>query len=1062
VLDSAKVFELGGEQCVLSVVHDITDRKRAEGVMQARLRLADFASEHSLQELLQSTLDEAEILTGSSIGFYHFLDDDQRTLTLQAWSTNTLEHMCTAEGAGKHYPLDEAGVWVDCVRERHPVIHNDYPALPNRKGMPEGHAPVARELVVPVFRADKVVAILGVGNKPTGYDEEDVRTIESLAEVAWEVAERKRAQEALRASEEEHRALLQKIATSVIVHDASGRIITVNAAAMAALSSSERDLLGKTPHETGWRFFREDGTAMPTEEFPVDRVLASRESLDGLVVGLGAPGGPPGPETWILANAEPAFDAQGELAQVIATFVDVTERRHVEMALQESESKYREIFDSVSDALTVFDVTEDGRFRFAGVNASAERSLGISAAEVLGRYYGEATDPEEAEHTLAAFREAIARSSSVEYERRYVRDGEDRYFDTILLPVADESGGARRLIVLQRDITEHRRMEQDLSARERESRTLLASIPDFIVRYDRDLRRTYVNAAWEAAAGVTAGEVVDAPFERTLNAHTWYADRIKRVFESGLPDDIEFAWTNARDETLQLQYALIPERDESDDVVSVLAVGHDVTERKQAEELRIAKQTAEKANVAKSAFLASMSHEIRTPMNAILGFSQLMQHDKGLTERQRQQLDIINTSGEHLLSLINDILEMSKIEAGRVVLNSSAFDLHELIGEMKSLFGLRARSKALDLRIEWTENVPRYVVTDEGKLRQVFVNLLGNALKFTDTGGVVLEVDARRDAQERLRLTVEVKDTGRGIPRQDVDRVFGYFERSARQGAEAGTGLGLAISREFVRVMGGDITVESTVGVGSVFRFDVLIEPVEAAAVPSKPSQREVIGLCPGQPEYRVLVVDDIPESRELLVELLGPVGFDMRAAANGKEAVETFGSWHPHLILMDMRMPVMDGYEATRRIRAMEGGSDVGIIAVTASAFAEMRKGVFDAGVDEFLVKPFAESELFEMIGKVIGVRFVYEDAPSAAADVPSQSLDTSALAELPDDLTVRLRHMVNAADFDAVLGVVDEIEHEHAQAAALLRALAESFDADGILNALRVPTALSGRDTP
>jgi len=477
----------------------------------------------------------------------------------------------------------------------------------------------------------------------------------------------------------------------------------------------------------------------------------------------------------------------------------------------------------------------------------------------------------------------------------------------------------------------------------------------------------------------------------------------------------------------------------------------DITERKLADELRIDKEAAEKASASKSAFLANMSHEIRTPMNAILGFSQLMRRDKGLSGLQHQQLDTINTSGEHLLALINDVLEMSKVEAGRVSANLSTFSLRALLRELDSLFGLRAEAKGLGLRVICSDEVPEFVVTDENKLRQILVNLLGNAVKFTDKGNIELRVTTRRGDGGELRLGVEVADTGPGIAPEDVGRLFRYFEQATRgRETDTGTGLGLAISREFVHLLGGEIEVDSQLGVGSVFKFDIAIEEAAAGAVAACTEGRHVVGLRPGEPRYRVLVADDDPTNRELLVQLLEPAGFSVRSVSDGKAALEEYEKWHPQLILMDMRMPVMDGYEATRRIRAMKGGADVAVIGVTASVFAEMRQGVFDAGVDEFVGKPFRESELFEKMAKLLGAHYTYEDEAAASGPGSERALDTEALAALPGDLVDRIRRATVNADFDAVLELADEVARVDERLAATLRELAERFDSERILAAL------------
>ena len=322
-----------------------------------------------------------------------------------------------------------------------------------------------------------------------------------------------------------------------------------------------------------------------------------------------------------------------------------------------------------------------------------------------------------------------------------------------------------------------------------------------------------------------------------------------------------------------------------------------------------------------------MSHEIRTPMNAILGFAQVLERDPSLTPQQAEHVRIIARSGGHLLHLINDILDMSKIEAGRTTLNEVDFCLHDLLSDLELMFRSRADAKGLQLLVERDESVPRYVTADEGKLRQVLVNLMGNAVKFTETGGVALRVRVEAvegktvEDKASLRLMAEVEDTGPGIPDTDMYQIFDPFQQAATGVKAGGTGLGLAISRKFVEMMGGELTVTSQVG-ASCFRFNALLAQAGDIAEQEKPVLPCVVGLEPGTGPFRILVVEDIPDNRTLLCELLRPVGFEIEEASNGVEALDVFNRWSPHAILMDMRMPIMDGYEATRRIKATAAGS--------------------------------------------------------------------------------------------------------------------------------------------
>ena len=402
---------------------------------------------------------------------------------------------------------------------------------------------------------------------------------------------------------------------------------------------------------------------------------------------------------------------------------------------------------------------------------------------------------------------------------------------------------------------------------------------------------------------------------------------------------------------------------------------HDITQLKQTEKNLIkARKDADSANQAKSIFLANMSHEIRTPMNAILGFSQIMLRDPELTTDQKQNLDTIWRSGEHLLALINDILEVSKIEAGRITLNPTVFDLHTLLDDLKMMFQMRSHELNISFSITKSDDTPRYIETDEGKLRQVLINLLGNAVKFTVQGGVTLTVECKKqeadpqepesDALFLIPICFQVKDTGVGIDVDELEKVFRPFEQSSsgRQ-TEGGTGLGLAIGRDYARLMGGDITVVSRVNQGSTFTFDIRAVQGDAGQARALKSERHVIRLESGQPAYRVLVADDRKTNRQVLLKMLDAVGFEVREVENGKEAVQVFEEWRPHLILTDMVMPVMDGFEAIRKIKAMPYGRETVIFGVTASVLADERDAVLAAGAAEFIRKPFREHELFDAI---------------------------------------------------------------------------------------------------
>ncbi len=475
---------------------------------------------------------------------------------------------------------------------------------------------------------------------------------------------------------------------------------------------------------------------------------------------------------------------------------------------------------------------------------------------------------------------------------------------------------------------------------------------------------------------------------------------------------------------------------------------------------------AQNANQAKSRFLANMSHELRTPLNAILGFTQLMTRDDSIGEGQQENLKIINRSGEHLLRLINDILEMSKIEVGQITLNESQFDLYLMLKSIEEMLRLKSEAKNLNLEFNIDKNVPKIIYTDEGKLRQIVINLLGNALKFTETGSIILTVKLEEKtpvAQDKIEflfsdtysLYFSVEDTGPGIEPEEMNQLFKAFEQTKiGRVSNEGTGLGLSICHKFVELMGGELKATSTIGQGSNFFFNVLLRVQETSTIetarPMDTEERKVIAIAPGQPQYRILAVDDVAASRLLLNKLLTGIGFLVQEAGDGEEAIALWSQWHPDLILMDMRMPKIDGYEATRRIKAQPQGQETVIIALTASAFEEERVLILSAGCDDFMRKPFKEAELLTKIGQCLEIDYLYEETTAATVNqkVLLEELTKESLTVMPVEWRSQLYQAAAQVDNQEIYQLLSEIPDEYESLAKGLKDLAEQFRCDKIID--------------
>ncbi len=747
--------------------------------------------------------------------------------------------------------------------------------------------------------------------------------------------------------------------------------------------------------------------------------------------------------------------ARGEAGVHSYAFLrDVTERKRIEAELRREKELLETATASGKVTIWEWDLGT-GRLEWSGY-VDLGMAIAVDRSPLTAAAFLELTHPDDRSRVAATIRDHAREGTPFALEFRVRRtDGSYAWWRDVGAGTKDESGRVVRLSGACTDVTELKEAELALMANQ--ERLEEAQRAALLGHWKWDLLPGEFACSPEIfsifelgpAESRTAGETLLATIhpddrEAANAAHAKsVAERTLCTIEYRLRmSDGRVKWVHEQSRT---EYA--------PDGTPIRSSGtiQDITDHRlalEAHRLAEAKNAAEAANRAKSAFLASMSHEIRTPMNAILGFSQLLLGDPGLTAGQLEQLRSINRSGEHLLTLIDDVLEMSKIEAGRITLNPAEVDLHAFFWDLETLFRLKASGKGLNLRVERASDLPRYVVTDEVKLRQILINLIGNAVKFTTAGSVTVRAWSRPASSGETRLLIGVEDTGPGIPPEDLPLLFHRFEQTrSGQAARTGTGLGLAISQGFAGLMGGEITVRSRVGSGSIFNVDVAVGPSAEAPAPPKGNGHPVERSSPDPALRRILVADDLAENREVLCGMLSRAGFEVRTADDGREAIDLFSAWRPNLVLMDVWMPGVDGLEAIRAIRGTPEGRHVPIVAVTASTFQEDRKRVEEAGGDAFLAKPFREADLLDTVGTLLERRFVSSsDGEEALASTPG----APSLGGVPGPLRGELRAAVVRADLDRVLELAGLLEREAPAAAIRVRELAGLFEYGRLLELL------------
>ncbi len=883
----------------------------------------------------------------------------------------------------------------------------------------------------------------GLESGADGYLVKPVSKRELLARVQT-ILRIKRTEQRLQESENRYRQLIDLSPDAIVVHTVTGETMFVNAAAMSMFRAERKtDLLGKPVMQFVHPDCRERIHAQIEQAIQHNEAVPLHEQkllrLDGTPLYVEATGMP------LLYEGNPAM-------QVVLH--DISERKR-------SEEQVRKLSTAVEQSPSVLVITGlDGNIEY--VNPQFTNITGYDAADVIGknpRILNTSTYPPEFYQQLW---DTITSGKVWHGEfLNKTRQGDLYWESASIAPVRGEGGEIINFLKVSLDITERKQHEASIQAEARKLETVIGAVAEGITLSDMNGYFEIFNARMEDITGYTHQEANQC---QDFLTHL-YPDPAER---QKVLDGIQYI-LNAR--TVQNVETTIVTRQGQRKVLLVstvvmpykgsdwfLSTYHDITARKQMEEeLLEAKEQAEAANRAKSEFLANMSHELRTPLNGILGYAQILRRDPHLTEKQQHGVNTIQRSGDHLLTLINDILDLSKIEAGKLELEMTTFSLSGAMKGIVDMTRIRAEQKGLTFRWVKDASLPFNVTGDEKRLRQVLLNLLGNAVKFTTHGSVTFRVQKLTNSPtQQLRFVIE--DTGTGIEQENIEEIFLPFQQSHDQHFKSeGTGLGLAISRQLVRMMGSELSVKSELGQGSIFWFDLDLPEVH-----SREALPETVHPVPRITGFQgasrtILLVDDKPENRLMLRDLLTPVGFAILEASNGQEAVKTTQEARPDLILMDLVMPVMDGFEAVRRIR--NAGCRMPIIAISASVFKQTQEDSLQAGCDDFLAKPVADERLFEIVQRYLNIDWIYADEDDAELAPPPNR--DKAMRLPPEETLRRIYEMARMGDIIGIGDYIKELKTEHSPYEPFLAKMHAWVEDVNILDIQNFMTSLRNDDS-
>ncbi|OEU62980.1 MAG: hypothetical protein BA870_03365 [Desulfuromonadales bacterium C00003094] len=864
-------------------------------------------------------------------------------------------------------------------------------------------------------------------------------------------------------STEKHnlQAMNNALAEGVYVTDGRGRIERINPAACKILGFSERELLGETAHDLFHS--HSDNAFIQKEDCPFFLAVSQGQQYQSEENFRHRSG-----SILTVELASRPIWVDGQLHGAVTAFHDITTRKATDERLKQSEEISRKLSTAVEQSPTAVIITDlDGIIEYA--NPRFLQMTGYGEKEVIGQSSRLLKSGHMPHGLYKKLWQTISAGRTWKGEILNRRKDGDLYWElNAISPIRDSYNCITHYIATKEDISERKRMEETLRESEKTQRTLIESLPVPLVIIDAATRIIEsVNPAAVEIIGASEEHIVGnrchsflCPAQEDscpildLNQTVDSSEKIL-IQHDGVQIPV---LKTVRKITIQGREKLV---ECMMDIRSRLTAEESLHKANlqlkeattQAEQLA---EAAESANRAKSTFLASMSHEIRTPLNAILGYSQLLQKDSDLRSSQREQIQTINRSGDHLLELINDVLELSRIEAGHVTIQNAPLDFRQLMADLASMFKLSCQQKSLQFDMTLAPELPRYLNADRAKVRQVLINLLSNAVKFTDQGHISLQASGSTTDQTNWLITVDVSDSGNGIDLSEQDKLFKAFEQtSSGRNSGQGSGLGLSISRTFAEQLGGELFLEeSTAGAGSQFRFTFSAQKCAGDELQLAPSSNrcQVESIAPQYLPVRALIVEDDTSSRNMLSQTLSVVGFTVEAVTSGEEAIERVSSWQPDLVLMDVQMTGIDGYQTTRRLRSLPNNSEMKIIIVTAGGLAcdDLSRQTITAGADDFITKPFKTTELYAKLKTLCNIDYLYSPTmikKTLSSDSPPEP---EAVQNLPANLLIALKQAVEHGDMIHFSELLDEVGTSDGALRGYLSTLADRYEYEKLLNLL------------